>query len=144
VAVARREQRRQQGARHAHQPEHVDLPHRAPIVVARLRDGLQTVGAPGIVDQQMDPRHLGDKGGHARRVGDVERQRHGPAGGAGGAVDLAGDVAQPLAPPGADDDLEAGRRQPARARRPDPGARSGHHRDLRSLHSVGHDESPGW
>ena len=75
VAVARRFELRQQRARHQHQPEDVRLPHRAPVLVVRLRDRREAERAAGVVHQHVAPRHSRRERLDAGAVAHIERQR---------------------------------------------------------------------
>ena len=71
---------RQGESRHSHEPVHVRAEHGRLVVLGRLGERVPPERKAGVVEQDVDAAELLDRLGHeatgARRIGDVELERH--------------------------------------------------------------------
>src|SRR5713226_7666903 len=104
VSVSRLSNQRETCACHAHESEHVDLPHLYPLIVTSLSDRVEAAGKSGIVDEHVDAPeslpHLADEGVDAFELGHIKgNRRTGLADHATYALDSAGARGDPVAEP---------------------------------------------
>jgi hypothetical protein len=104
---------------HPHQPDHVHLEHRAPLVHVRLRDRRRAERGSGVVDEHVEPwTDLACQGVHLVGVRDVAADRRTP--------DLRGEGPHAVLAAGSAEHVEARGGEPACGGLADAAAGSGH------------------